>query len=124
MKKISLLFSCVAFLFACNSSTSSSDITGTYINHTEDETGQLWDTLEVSDLNPKENLYAVEKRSGILYIRDGKDTLPIEHKKSSFTATYNNSSNNFSIKELGADYILDPKKKTISNSSVKFHKIN
>lgn len=121
MKHLMFILS-IACLVACNTASTNTDITGTYIHHTADETGQLWDTLEIHALNAGENLYTVVKKSGILYIRDGKDTLPIEHKKTEYTATYDKSSKNFHIKELAADYILDPATQTISNNQVKFMK--
>src|SRR5690349_19827699 len=100
-------------LLACNSTSNNADITGTYVHHTSDETGQLWDTIEITTLNPDEHLYAVIKKSAIQNIRDGKDTLPITTKKYDYTATYNATSNNFHIKELGADYTVDADKKSI-----------
>jgi hypothetical protein len=123
MYKPFMLILSTIILFACNSTPGNTDITGTYVHHTSDETGQLWDTIEITTLNPDEYLYAVVKKSGIQNIRNGKDTLPIVVKKTDYTATYSPDNNNFHIKELDADYIVDAGKKTISNAQVKFEKV-
>lgn len=123
MFKPFMLILATIILFACNGINSNADITGTYVHHTSDETGQLWDTIEITTLNPDKHLYAVVKKSGIQNIRDGKDTLPIVIKKNDYTAIYNKDKNNFHIKELGADYTVDANKKSISNNQVNFEKI-
>jgi len=110
-------------IIACNTTTQH-DITGTYVRHTSDETGMLWDTMEISEFNGAESLYSVKSKSGVIYIRDGKDTLPLKNKIESFSAIFNEATNNFHIKELAADYLLDPKEKTISNPQINYEKID
>lgn len=124
MQKQLFIAVCTTVLFGCSSATEADDVSGVYIRHTSDETGSLWDTLDISPVDVNENLYSVVKKSSTQYVRDGKDTLPVEHKSEKLTGKFNRDDRTFSITELGAEYTVDKIEKTIGNAQVNFKKID
>jgi len=58
---------------SCNDQQSENSLAGTYITYAETDYGKMDDTLFVHKANNGENIFQIERRSGVIKKLDGKE---------------------------------------------------